>query len=368
MSDKRFRIGIIGFQPATSWAARAHVPALQALSDDFTITAVANSSIDSSRKAAESLGVRPFATAAELITADDIDIVVVTVRVPYHFDIVKAAIEGGKHVYCEWPLGNGLAEAEQLAALAQSKGVLGVAGTQARLAPEVQHLERLLADGYLGEVVSTTLVGRGGNWGGTLPNKTGFGYLMDNANGATMLTIPLGHALAALTNVLGGFGHLSAELATRHKEAVAFDTGERIAVSAPDQVLVSGVLKSGAPISIHYRGGPARAGASGFLWEINGTKGDIQLSAPLGHPQFAQLSLAGAQGDSPIQRIEVSQDLRDDFPEDPTAGNVARVYAQMANDLRNGTRTAPSFDDAVALHKVIAAIEDAAKTGSRIDL
>ena len=44
-------------------------------------------------------------------------------------------------------------------------------------------------------------------------------------------------------------------------------------------------------------------------------------------------------------------------------GNVARIYARMSRDLRDGTGTAPSFEDAVALHRVIAAIERAAESG-----
>jgi predicted dehydrogenase len=46
-------------------------------------------------------------------------------------------------------------------------------------------------------------------------------------------------------------------------------------------------------------------------------------------------------------------------------GNVARLYARLAQDIRDGTRTAPSFDDAVAVHRIIAAIERAAESGSR---
>ncbi len=38
----------------------------------------------------------------------------------------------------------------------------------------------------------------------------------------------------------------------------------------------------------------------------------------------------------------------------------------MADDLRNGTRTAPDFADAVELHRVIAAIERAAETGMKV--
>jgi predicted dehydrogenase len=40
----------------------------------------------------------------------------------------------------------------------------------------------------------------------------------------------------------------------------------------------------------------------------------------------------------------------------------------MAKDLQEGTHTAPSFDDAVALHRVIAAVEQAAETGRRTKL
>lgn len=47
-------------------------------------------------------------------------------------------------------------------------------------------------------------------------------------------------------------------------------------------------------------------------------------------------------------------------------GNVARMYARMTNDLQKGTRTAPDFDDAVELHRLIAAIEEAAAQGTRV--
>ena len=48
------------------------------------------------------------------------------------------------------------------------------------------------------------------------------------------------------------------------------------------------------------------------------------------------------------------------------AGNVARVYARLANDLNDGSRTAPDFADAVQLHRVIAAIEQAASSGMQV--
>jgi predicted dehydrogenase len=130
-------------------------------------------------------------------------------------------------------------------------------------------------------------------------------------------------------------------------------------------VLVSGRLASGAPLSIHYRGGMARDG-DGLLWEINGTEGDILVSGPSGHTQMVQLSLKGARGgEKAFQPLEVPASYRSGWPEDVVSGNVARLYARMARDLRDGTRTAPSFEDAVAVHRVIMAIEQAAESGSR---
>ncbi|HET9112741.1 MAG TPA: Gfo/Idh/MocA family oxidoreductase [Burkholderiales bacterium] len=371
MKRQRFKVGIVGLQPGRSWAARAHIPALQALFETFEIVGVANSSLASAEKAAAETGLpRAFADVAELIAAPEVDIVTVAVKVPHHLEIVKMAIGAGKHVYCEWPLGNGLAEAEEMAALVRAKGVLGVVGTQARVAPEIEYLRRLIADGFVGEVLSTTLVARGGalQGSGGIPDKKTWAYLLDRTNGATLLTIPVGHTLAALRDVLGEVAEVSAVLATRRATALAADTGETLPVSAPDQVLVSGILASGAPLSLHYRGGTARDGA-GLFWEINGTEGDIRVSGPSGHTQMVQLSLKGTRGGEKVFRpLEVPASYRSGWPEAVEPGNVARLYARMARDLHEGTHTAPDFEDAVALHRVIAAIEKAAGSGSRVTL
>jgi predicted dehydrogenase len=372
MSARRFKVGIVGLQPGRSWAARAHVPALRALADTFEIAGVANTSKASAEAAAAAMGIpRAYDDVAALVADPEIDIVTVAVKVPHHFALTKAAIVAGKHVYCEWPLGNGLAEAEEMARFAAAKGVLGVVGTQARVAPEIEVARELIAEGFVGEVLSSTLVAHGRGWGGTIDSRKNGGYLLDAKNGATMLTIPLGHTLAALRDVLGDIGALSAVLATRRKTAKALDTGEILPVTAPDQVLVSGVLADGgpargAPFSIHYRGGQARDG-KGLLWEINGTEGDLRITGPSGHTQMVQLSLEGARGEEKVsQPLPVPAAYRDGWPEDVIPGNVARVYARMAQDLHDGTQTAPSFADAVAVHRVIDAIERAAETGTRV--
>jgi predicted dehydrogenase len=179
-----------------------------------------------------------------------------------------------------------------------------------------------------------------------------------------MLTIPFAHTLAALRDVLGDLTEVSAVLDTRHKQVLAIQSGELVPMDAPDQILVVGRLASGAPVAMHFHGGEPR-GFDGFVWDIHGTDGDLRMSGPTGHTQIVPLTIHGARGDEralqPIAIADNDVDLADNVP-----GNVARIYRRLAHDLRHDTRTAPTFDDAVALHRVLAAIERASREGRRI--
>jgi predicted dehydrogenase len=213
---KRIRVGIIGANPDRGWAAQAHIPALKSLPDDFEITALSTTRRESADAARKLFGVpAAFDNHLELVNSPNVDVVAVTVKVPHHLELATAALAAGKAVYCEWPLGNGLKEAETLAALARKKGVLAVAGLQARSAPAVAYVRDLIKQGYIGELLSTTLVGSGMGWGPTVePFNV---YLNDKKNGATMLSIALGHAADALCHCLGEVGELSATMTMRRK-------------------------------------------------------------------------------------------------------------------------------------------------------
>lgn len=357
MSD-RIRTAFIGLNPQSHWAASAHMPALSALSDRFEVVGVANSSAASARRSADAFGLpRAFADADALVGSDDVDLVVVTVKVPHHFELVGKALAAGKHVYCEWPLGNGLAEAEELARMAARAGVVAAVGTQARVAPEIVHLRRLIADGYVGTVLSTTIVADGNAWG---PQATSdYAYLYDVDNGATMLTIPIGHTLAGLRDVLGEVGDIDARFAVRRPQIKITDTGEQLTATSPDDVIVAGALESGAALSMHYRGGRSRA--TGLLWEICGSEGDIRITGANGHTQLVDLTIEGARGtDATLQQLAVPAENYAGLPDGAVARNVAALYARIAEDIRTGSHTAPSFDDAVGLHRVIDRIERAA--------
>src|SRR6184192_3173124 len=236
---ERIRVGIIGANPDRGWAAQAHIPALKSLSDDFEITALSTSRRESADAASRLFGVPvAFDNHQDLVNRADVDVVAITVKVPYHLELGTAALDAGKAVYFEWPLGNGLKEAETLAALAKKKGVLAVAGLQARSAPSVAYVLDLIEQGYVGDVLSTTLIGSGMGWGPTVELFNA--YLNDKKNGATMLSIAVGHAADAMCHCLGEVRELSATVTMRRTSFTIAGTGESKPMHAEDQVCVAG--------------------------------------------------------------------------------------------------------------------------------
>src|SRR5947207_10149259 len=365
MPKSTLGVGIVGVSPVRGWAASAHIPALRAL-PNYEIRALSAHSAESAGAAAEVFGVSAvFSDHEQLVTQPDIDVVAVTVKVPHHRELVSSALAAGKAVYCEWPLGRDLEDARAMAALEAEQGVRTVVGLQARQAPAIEFVQELLRDGYVGEVLSTTMVGLSvaGDVVGR-PNA----YMLDETNGANVLTIAVGHSLDLLNHVLGEFADLSAESALRRPLITIEETGEQIVKTAPDQIAVIGTLTSGATVSIHVR--EAVAGGTGFLWEINGTDGTLRITADAPYPGILPLTVRGAHGSDEPAELPAPAALTQRWPalsslEGAPAYNVGRAYAAFAHDIDNGTHAVPDFADAVRRHEVIAAIERSAASGDR---
>jgi predicted dehydrogenase len=178
-----------------------------------------------------------------------------------------------------------------------------------------------------------------------------------------MLSIALGHAADALCHCLGEVRELSATMTMRRKSFTITGTGESRPMNTDDQVLVTGLLEEGAAFSIHYRGGVSRG--TNLLWEINGTEGDLQLSAAGGQAQIFEMTVRGGKGgQSSLEALPVPEKYRWSPPQGPST-NVAQAYARFARDYREGTHFCPAFDDAVTRHRMLDAIDTAAATGQR---
>src|SRR5437868_5632879 len=136
-TNRKTRVGIVGANPNRGFASIAHIPAQQALSD-FEISAVCTTRQDSAEAAAKHYGVPlAFCGTEKLAQHPHVDLVTVSVKVPDHYLPVMAAIEAGKHVYCEWPLGRNTDEAAQMLAAAERRGVRHAVALQGQVSPSI---------------------------------------------------------------------------------------------------------------------------------------------------------------------------------------------------------------------------------------
>jgi predicted dehydrogenase len=351
------RVGIVGLSANGGWAATAHVPALAAV-EGYELRALSGSSAESARVAGEKYGVPlTFADAGELARHPDVDLVVIAVKVPEHRALIEPALAAGKPVLSEWPLGVGLAETRQLAEAAKDKRT--AVGLQGRSAPALRYLRDLIKDGYVGRVLSTSLIASGGNWGSSV--RAGRDYQLHPEGGATLLTIPFAHTADTLHMVLGGFAELSATMATVRPRVRDEVTGDAVPMTVPDQIAVSGVLTGGAIASLHLRGGTSPA--TDFLWEINGTEGTLVVEAA--DPLFwiAKLTLRGSRTGS-LEKLTVP--TRYELPQlagraSEPSYNVAHAYARhLKGDL-------PDFAHALRVHRLLDAVQRSADTGTRVE-
>jgi predicted dehydrogenase len=356
MNNSKIRVGIIGVHPEKGWATIAHIPALQSLPEDFEITAISNSDFEQAKRAAAKFGIpHALATTAELVEHPDVDLVIVTVRVTHHLELIAAAIKAGKAVFSESPLGVTLEQAIHIAQLAKSRNVQTTIGLQTRAAPAFNYVKDLVKEGYVGEVLSTTLISSGLNWG-EAQNET-FKYTLDSASGAGMLNVPFAHSIDAILYALDTtVDTIDANLAIRRKTSRVIETGEEVPMKTADQIAVSGTLKNGTFFATHFRGGLSKA--TNFHWEINGTKGDLVITSPVGYVGIGGFRIQGANGEqSALQDFVIPEKYGAAITDLGIAQNVALAYQRLATDRKSGSRLSPTFEDGVELQRLIDRIE-----------
>src|SRR5437667_5904683 len=152
-------------------------------------------------------------------------------------------------------------------------------------------------------------------------------------------------------------------MTVRRKTFTIAGTSERKTMTADDQVCVIGLLEGGAAFSIHYRGGVSRG--TNLIWEINGTEGDLQLTAAGGQVQIFEMTVLGGRGtNSSLDVLPVPEQYRWSAPQGPST-NVAQAYAHFTRCYREGTRCCHPFYNGVTHPGMLYANEATTATGQR---
>ncbi|MFI7664817.1 Gfo/Idh/MocA family protein [Nocardia sp. NPDC049526] len=352
------RVGVVG---ASGWADSSHLPALTAL-EQFDLTAVATTNQASAARAAATHGARhAFADSRELTSHPEVDLVVVSVKAPGHAAVIRAALDAGKHVVSEWPLGIDADEAAELTEAATAAGVVHAVVLQGHHSPSARFVADLLANGRIGTLESIALVAEGAPFGGSRiwPDLV---FSLDPSAGTNIVTIMAGHFLSALEPIAGPLTEVSARLPRTHDRVLVAGTDQTVPNDTPSHVLLHGLLANGATASIAVHGGNGPT-QDGFLLELIGS--DATLTATPTQPgTFIHW------GDWEVRIGKETLTVPDTYRTVPASvqsgppANIAALYQEVAQAITDARQPHPSFETALRHHRLLAAIEQSAADGT----
>jgi predicted dehydrogenase len=348
-------VGMIGLNADRGWAQEAHAPAVLAV-DGLALAGVATRRPENAAAAALRFGTTSFPDAEALIADERIDVVAVVSAVPTHRALIMRAVEAGKHVLTEWPVAVGTEQTEAIAKAAGRAGVVSAVGLQTRRNPAVLQAARLLGEGRIGRLLSVRVLATTAAFGPVIDASTA--PLEEASTGMNLTTIHAAHALDLVAALAGPIVAVQATRGIQYPVLTSARSPERLARTLPDHVLIQGRLAADVLAVVEVVGGRPAAHTP-FRMEMQGTEGSVVLSggAPRGF-QAGSLELFVDGRSKPVD---------DRGLPDPVL-NVAGVYSALRDDIENGTRTAPTFDDALRLSALIDAVIASDVDGRRVTL
>lgn len=386
MTSRRLRIAMIG----TGFMGRMHSQAWRTAPRFFDLLLTPEPALivgrdgDRTQAAATGLGWAEATTSwRDAVERDDIDLIDICTPGDTHAEIALAALAAGKHVLCEKPLANDVADADAMADAADraaQAGVVAMCGFSYRRTPALALARTLIADGRLGEIRHvraqylqdwlsdpdapfTWRLDRDRAGSGTLGDIGAHSIdtaqwltaqHIESVSGALRTFVPERPPVGE-TSGLGGTGATDAP---------------RLPVTVDDAVAFTARLSGGA-LGVFEATRLATGRRNANRIEINGTDGSLAFDFERMNDLefFDARDPAGAQG---FRRIQATE------PQHPYAGawwppghglGYEHLFVHQAADLVRAiaahTPAAPTFADAAQVQHVLAAVEASAAADSR---
>jgi predicted dehydrogenase len=316
----------------------------------------------------------------EVVTRDDIDVVDIVTPGDSHAEIALAALAAGKHVLCEKPLANSVAEAEAMAAAAEtafSQGVVAMVGFTYRRVPAVGLAKQLVAAGRIGRVQQVRAA-----------------YLQDwLADPESPLTWRLDKSLAG-SGSLGDIGAHAIDLSeyvTGMKLASVSGTLETLVTERPVMASASGLSGKGGtergPVTVddvalivgRYDSGVlgtfeatrfAMGRKNALRLEVSGTTGAIAFDLEdMNTLQFYDAT--DPEGEQGFRRIQATEPVHPYVAAWWPPGHIlgyehgfSHQVVDFTRAIADGSQPEPSFADGLHIQRALAAVEASSGTGS----
>jgi predicted dehydrogenase len=349
------------------------------------LTALAGRNAVAAQAAADRMGWGSIETDwRRLVERDDIDLVDICTPGDTHAEIAIAALEAGKHVLCEKPLANSVAEAERMTAAAEAaaaRGVFAMCGFTYRRTPAIALFKRMIADGKVGSIRQV----RAQYLQDWLSDENGpLTWRMDKEKAGSGALGDIGAHIIDATQFVTGqkITGVSAVMETFVKERplggdlIGLGGRGEVGANVPkgpvtvDDAALFTARFDGGPIGIFEATRFALGRRNALRVEVNGSLGSIAFDfEDMNTLQYYDGTDApGAQG---FRRILVTE------PEHPymdhwwPAGHgigyehgFTHQVVDLVTAIDQGNQPTPSFADALGVQRVLAAVEASSENNS----
>jgi predicted dehydrogenase len=339
----KLRVGFVGLGGI---CRSRHVPGLRNI-QGVEIAAVANRTRESSERAAAEFGI-PIVCGSwqELVARDDLDVAVIGTWPYLHRPVALAALEAGKHVFCQARMAMNYAEAREMWQRAQaSDKVTGLCPVPIGMAID-RTLDRLLEEDFLGEIRLVRVQSFADAY---VDPDAPMNWRKDHRlSGRNMLT--LGMYIEVIHRWFGWTRNVSAHTDVFVPQRVD-GTGAAVDVQIPDQILFHAQMQAGFAVQYVFN---AAAHHGSDRIEIYGSEGTL-------HYEPGTERLTGAQAGGAMQPIDIPPGERYDLEN----WSVERDFIAA---IREGAEYHPDFEDGRRYMQVIDAVYESAAQGRTVTL
>lgn len=334
------RFGIVG----AGWVVRnRHLPALRG-TPDAQVRVIWSRDPEKARRVAADFDIPAVVDDwRSIVSAADVDAVIVATPPSLHVPVSIAALESGRHVLCQGRMARNLTEARRMLDAARASGRVAALYPPRPGLKGDRVVRRLLDDGYVGTIREVRVTGMD-----RAPAADGYRWTSDPAV-VGVNTMTLGMWAEVLHRWVGPASRVAAVTATHEGRRTAVD-GSLVDATVPDSVSVSGGLQNGATFSCHLSSQAALG--PGHSIEIYGSRGALVY-------RLFQEELRGATGDeTALVPIPIPPD-----EERHQTTDLEFVQAILA-----GTPVSPTFDDGARYMEFCEAAALSAAIGRAVDL
>lgn len=370
MSKKEIGIGLIG----AGYMGKLHSVAMQAVSSVFNTSLrpvcemICTTSEEGAVESALALGFKQSTSDwRKLVENPAVEAIVIASPQSTHLEIARAALELGKPVLCEKPLGASLAESRELCELADSRGVVNMVGFNYVRTPATQYVRQLVSSGVLGRLCWF----RGEHTEDFLhdPQTQAHWRTQGLSNGTMGDLAP--HMINAALAIMGPIKSLSADVETVYQERPGKNGMEK--VSNDDQAQFTCRFESGEMGHLYFSR-VATGRKMGYAYEITGSKGAIRFDQEDQNAVWLYLA-EGDEATRGFRKILTNTEHPDyvNFCLGPGHGTGYQDQIMIeARDfllaIERGEAMWPTFRDGMLVNQVVAAAHQSSESRCWVDV